>query len=445
MQKSSVKPSALLGALLRSVVLFLTLMSVFLGALILTQGDGRGWIAAAVTAAVGAIVVQLIRRQQRARRAPGWAWLSLVAAAILAGVVCIPTVSTSRVLPSPLRNVSTQHWTLSTGSVVAVYHYPAKTNSTRRSVPLLYLHGGPTRSISLQDHRFLATLASHGYNVYAYEQAGAGRSGMLAMSSYSIDRELADLNAVIERMHAGKVDVMGFSAGGSLLARAVADPATEAHLDKAIIAEPGPMDGPTAAMNGRLGKPNAARIAPPMGGPRSISEPRYAVAFGLMKLGILNPDNQLVPQAEALNAFTAADLGSDTASGYCAKDAKRIPVEDSADNFTFNVAASTQVQNSIRSAPSIAAKLAKSTTPAMLMMAECSAQVRGWETSIIREDPAITRVQYMPGVGHHMWNGLDQNNERAYEVINAFLNERTAPLPNYPTKADLSEFNNKRE
>jgi hypothetical protein len=146
-----------------------------------------------------------------------------------------------------------------------------------------------------------------------------------------------------------------------------------------------------------------------------------------------------------LNTFTAADLGSDTASGYCAKDAKRIPIEDSADNFTFNVAASTQVQNSIRTSPSIAPELSKSTTPAMLMMAECSAQVRGWETSIIREDPALSRVQYMPGVGHHMWNGLDGNNERACKVILAFLVSRPAPLANYPTKAALAEFNAKRQ
>ena len=25
-------------------------------------------------------------------------------------------------------------------------------------------------------------------------------------------------------------------------------------------------------------------------------------------------------------------------------------------------------------------------------------------------DPAIERTQYLPGVGHHMWNGLDDNN-----------------------------------
>jgi hypothetical protein len=73
----------------------------------------------------------------------------------------------------------------------------------------------------------------------------------------------------------------------------------------------------------------------------------------------------------------------------------------------------------------------------MLMIAECSAQVRQWETTVLADDPAIQRIQYMPGVGHHMWNGLDANNQRASAVITAFLQDKPAPLPNYPTRADI--------
>ncbi|MEV4190212.1 hypothetical protein [Streptomyces toxytricini] len=46
----------------------------------------------------------------------------------------------------------------------------------------------------------------------------------------------------------------------------------------------------------------------------------------------------------------------------------------------------------------------------------------------------------MPGVGHHMWNGLDGNDERAAAVISAFLQDEPAPLPNYPTRKDVSAF-----
>jgi hypothetical protein len=65
------------------------------------------------------------------------------------------------------------------------------------------------------------------------------------------------------------------------------------------------------------------------------------------------------------------------------------------------------------------------------VIAECSAQVRQWETTVLDDDPAIQRTQYMPGVGHHMWNGLDDNNTRAAAVIMAFLQDKPAPLPNF--------------
>jgi hypothetical protein len=90
--------------------------------------------------------------------------------------------------------------------------------------------------------------------------------------------------------------------------------------------------------------------------------------------------------------------------------------------------------------PTIAPRLRLSSTPAMLMIAQCSAQVRQWQTTILATDPAVQRTQYMPGVGHHMWNGLDDNDQRAADVITAFLENRPAPLPDYPTRADIPAF-----
>jgi hypothetical protein len=225
-----------------------------------------------------------------------------------------------------------------------------------------------------------------------------------------------------------------------VLTRALADPQIAAHLHRAIIAEPGPMDGPTARISGQPGRPSARGLAPATTGPRSTHVPRYAVAFGLMRMGLLAPGTALIGQAEGDNAFTAADLGSDIASGYCARDAYRIPTEDTAQTFSFSPAASLRVQQTVKDSPSIAARLRLSRIPAMLMLAECSAQIRQWGTTVLADDPAIQRTQYMPGVGHHMWNGLDDNNERAAAVVTAFLDDTPAPLPNYPTPADIPAF-----
>ncbi|MEU9921158.1 alpha/beta hydrolase [Streptomyces griseoluteus] len=296
------------------------------------------------------------------------------------------------------------------------------------------------RGIPELDHRFLRLLAGRGYDVYAYEQAGGGRSDLLPMGQYSISRSVSDLAAFVDHLGQGKVDILGFSSGGTVLTRALAEPSVAARLHRAVIAEPGPMDGPTARLTGHKGRASARGLAPAVTGPRSTRLPRYAVAFGLMRLGVLTPDTGLIGQVEGDNVFTAADLGSDTASAYCARDAHRIPIEDSRGNFSFSPAASLRVQQTVKDSPSIASRLRRSRTPAMLMIAECSSQVRQWETTVLANDRAIRRTQYMPGVGHHMWNGLGDNNDRAADVISAFLQDMPAPLPNHPTRQEIPAF-----
>ncbi|WP_269859240.1 alpha/beta fold hydrolase [Streptomyces sp. RPT161] len=439
MPPSAIRAVRFSGRLPSAAAAVVGLIAVFLTLIVLTDGAGSGLTAWAATLGA-AIVAALWRGRRRAWRARLVPFLPVAVAAALTASVCIPTVPTARRSPPALPFVATQHWSLATGSRVAVYHYPSANAGIRHPVPLVYLNGGPVRGISVLDHRFLQLLARQGYDVYAYEQAGGGRSDLLPMGQYTISRSVRDLGAFVDRLGKGRVDVLGFSSGAVILTRGLADPRVAAHVHRAIIAEPGPMDGPTARITGHEGRPSARGLAPAMTGPRSTQVPRYAVAFGLMKLGLLSPDSGLVGQAEGDNAFTAADLGSDTASGYCARDAHRIPVEDTARNFSFSPAASLRVQQTIMDSPSIAPQLRRSRTPAMLMIAECSSQVRQWETAVLADDPAIRRTQYMPAVGHHMWNGLDNNDQRALAAITAFLQDRPAPLPNYPTRGDIPAF-----
>lgn len=434
-----IRPVRSAGRLLLALAAIAVLVVLFLALIVLTDGAGSGFPAWLVTLGIAAAAALWWgrRRTWPARLVP---FVPVVVAAALAASVCIPTAPTARRYPPDLPFVATQHWSLATGSRVAVYHYPPANAGTRHPVPLVYLNGGPVRGISVLDHRFLQLLARQGYDVYAYEQAGGGRSDLLPMGQYTISRSVRDLGAFADRLGKGRVDILGFSAGAVVLTRALADPDVAARLHRAVIAEPGPMDGPTAHITGHKGRESARGLAPAMTGPRSTHTPRYAVAFGFMRLGLLTPDSGLIGQAEGGNAFTAADLGSDTASAYCARDAHRIPVEDTAQNFSFSPAASLRVQQTTKDSPSIAPQLRHSRTPAMLMIAECSSQVRQWATAILANDPAIQRTQYMPGVGHHMWNGLDDNNSRAAATITAFLQDKAAPLPNHPTRGEIPAF-----
>jgi pimeloyl-ACP methyl ester carboxylesterase len=436
---SAIRLTRFIGRLLLALAAVATLVVVFLALIALTDGTGSGFAAWLTTLGAGAVLAMWRgrRRTWPARLVP---FLPVVVAAALTVAVCIPTVPTARRYPPALPFVATQHWSLATGSRVAVYHYPPANSAARHPIPFVLLNGGPVRGISVLDHRFLQLLARQGYDVYAYEQAGGGRSDLLPMDQYTISRSVRDLAAFVDRLNKGKVDILGFSSGGVVLTRALADPSIAARLHRAIIAEPGPMDGPTAHITGRKGRKSARGLAPAMTGPRSTHVPRYAVAFGLMRLGLLTPDTGLIGQAEGDNALTAADLGGDTASAYCARDAHRIPAEDTAQNFSFSPAASLRIQQTVKDSPAIASRLRQSRTPAMLMIAECSSQVRQWATAVLADDPAIQRTQYMPGVGHHMWNSLDDNDDRAAAVITAFLQDKPAPLPNYPTRDEVLAF-----
>lgn len=439
MPTSVIRPVRLVGRLVLALAAIAGLVVLFLALIALTDGAGSGlpaWLTTLGVATAAALWWGR-RRNWPARLVP---FLPVVVAAALTATVCIPTVPTARRYPPALPFVATQHWSLATGSRVAVYHYPPANPGTRHPIPLVYLNGGPVRGISVLDHRFLQRLARQGYDVYTYEQAGGGRSDLLPMGQYTISRSVRDLAAFVDRLDKGKVDILGFSSGGVVLTRALAAPSVAARLHRAIIAEPGPMDGPTEHNAGHKGRKTARGVAPAMTGPRSTHVPRYGVAFGLMRLGLLTPDTGLIGQAEGDNAFTAADLGSDTASAYCARDAHRIPAEDTAQNFSFSPAASLRVQQTVKDSPSIAPMLRQSRTPAMLMIAECSSQARQWATAALANDPAIQRTQYMPGVGHHMWNGLDDNDDRAAAVITAFLQDKPAPLPNYPTRSEIPAF-----
>lgn len=439
MPPSVIRPLRLAGRLLAATAGVVGLVALFLALVVATDGAGSGSAAWSATVGIG-VVAAMWRGRRRSWRGRLVPFLPVLVATALTLSVCVPTVPTTRHHPPALSFVATEHMRLSTGSRVAVYHYPPTGNGSRQRAPLVYLNGGPVRGISVLDHRFLQRLAGQGYDVYAYEQAGGGRSDLLPMNQYSITRSVHDLGAFVDELGMGRADVLGFSSGAVVLTRALADPAIADHLRRAVIAEPGPMDGLTARMAGQKGRPSARDIAPAMTGPRSTRVPRYAVAFGLMRLGLLSPDNGLVGQAEGDNAFTAADLGSDTASAYCARDAHRIPVEDTAENFSFSAAASLRVQRTIQDSPSITPQLSRSRTPAMLMIAECSSQIRQWQTTLLADNPAVQRTQYMPGVGHHMWNGLGDNDQRAAAVITAFLQDEPAPLPDYPTRADIPAF-----
>ncbi|MGA8276311.1 MAG: proline iminopeptidase-family hydrolase [Thermoplasmata archaeon] len=89
---------------------------------------------------------------------------------------------------------------------------------------VLALHGGPGAThdylLSLND------LAAKGYRIVYYDQLGCGRSDLARrLTEYTVERDVADLEALRTRLGLGRVHLFGSSYGGMLaIAYALAHP-----------------------------------------------------------------------------------------------------------------------------------------------------------------------------------------------------------------------------
>lgn len=149
-------------------------------------------------------------------------------------------------------------WHLATGSQLAYVHL--RGHAPARKAPVVVLHGGPGISTMADDVEFFRPLTRLGYDVYIYDQLGAGRSSRLDdPTGYTIDRDVADLEQVRRTIGASRMVLIGHSYGGALAAHYLA-----VHPDrvtKLVLASPGPLDpDDTSGDRARVGLAVGAQI-----------------------------------------------------------------------------------------------------------------------------------------------------------------------------------------
>ncbi|WP_433472436.1 alpha/beta fold hydrolase [Spirillospora sp. CA-142024] len=107
---------------------------------------------------------------------------------------------------------------------------------------MVRLHGGPGTPGAGPDD-LDRELAGHGFDVYTYDQLGAGRSQRLAdPTGYTVARQVADLEAIRRRLGAPKLILVGSSWGATLAASYMA--AHPGHVAKAVFTSPGALWAP---------------------------------------------------------------------------------------------------------------------------------------------------------------------------------------------------------
>jgi proline iminopeptidase len=135
-----------------------------------------------------------------------------------------------------------QSWTLPTGSVIAYQHVAAI--QPAREAPVVFLHGGPgafTVDHESTSEAFFHALSNDHFDVYLYDQVGSGRSARLAdPRQYSVDRAVADLEAIRQLLRAEKMILVGDSWGATLAASYMAE--HPGRCAKVIFTSPGAIE-----------------------------------------------------------------------------------------------------------------------------------------------------------------------------------------------------------
>lgn len=411
----------------------------FLAVVLATNGALGGVPAAAASALVASLAWwALTRRTPRARTRLILAAPAVVVA-LLAAYVCIPVASTHRTYPPPSPLAATQFWDLPTGSRIAFWHLPARLGTPRRSAPIVFVHGGPGGYAGEHNRRFLAGFTESGYDVWVYDQAGGGSSGLLPERDYSHERNVADLAAVLDEIGAPQVLLITQSYGALIAASALADPHLRSRIAKVAFVEPGAYD--YTVMN-RFTEAEFYGGAKPNGGARVqtgsvLLQPRIL-------LGALLPvGNRFLGQEEATNAY-APELRAQRLGSICLDNFDRV---DAAEAFPvgLNLKANLAINNrGMAEGRSLREPLASSTVPIMVMLGECSYVGRPLQTALITDYPVVDRVQYMRGVGHAVWDGLDDHDPVARRALLEFFDGVPPTIPDYPTRAEVADFLHRR-
>lgn len=193
-----------------------------------------GALVTAVTALAGT------RRALRAQPAPRRTALTAVTtgALLLVGTIALLTPLVPTQTPRvPVDGAA--FWRLDTGSRLAYIHLPATTPV--RPVPVVVLHGGPAIPDTAANVAAFGPLTRIGFDVYFYDQLGAGRSARLAdPAGYGLDRDVDDLDAVRRTLGVDMMILIGHSYGGALAAHYLATHPD--HVQQMVLLSPGPLD-----------------------------------------------------------------------------------------------------------------------------------------------------------------------------------------------------------
>jgi proline iminopeptidase len=392
----------------------LVLVSVYAG----NRGVGAAAGAIALVLVTGGLSRLGARGATRSSRTRRWlpgvvTGLSLAGVGTMVGLVVFAQAAPPTAFPV---TVAWEHWELSTGSRIAYAHTPAQ--GTARPTPVILVHGGPGAPEAGVD-LIAPALADAGFDVYRYHQIGAGLSERLEdVSEYTVNRHVADLEAIRQEIGANRMILIGESWGGTLIAHYLA-----AHPDRvaqAVVSSPGSIWAPAFADTNGL-TDSARRDQRQVIG----RYPRFMLAHIL--LGTMGPDtaHTLFP-SRAMDGQFEELVGSLDLWGGCSMDQhpNGQPVHDKQAGVGFWANAVTTFD--VQHVPDPRPELRSVATPLLVLRSECD--YRAWDATREYRDLFPNAVMItIEGAGHVI---PEDKPDLYQEAVISFLLDQ--PLPRQP-------------
>lgn len=343
-----------------------------------------------------------------------YALLVLLVVAIMANQTIFTPIKTIATGPQPRSD--TRYWRLSTGSHLAYTHFPAV--GAAQPAPVVYLHGGPAVPIRAANYDFYRQLTEDGYDVYLYDQVGSGLSTHLPdIREYTLERHVADLEAIRQQLGAAQLTLAGASWGAVLAAHYMA--AYRDHVAAVVFISPGVL-GDRSKLRYDYSRTASASDD-------SIILPRLRMIVAGM-LARINPAaaQQLAAQAEMNSLYdgfiTSSSLEYQShCKGYQPETA--VVTRSGGGNYYANLLTLRSLKRAADPRP----KLQSNQTPALVLRGECD--YIPWEAtySYKRTLPNATLL-LIPMAGHAL---IGAQPALALSAIRAFLTGETLPLPAY--------------
>ncbi len=341
---------------------------------------------------------------------PRWRWsvvggAAAVLSALIGGALLWPTRTI--LVPAPAGVAWVR---LPSGVRLAYLRLPAAHPAHRTKV--IFVHGGPGLADMTGDARYLRRLAADGYDVYLFDQLGAGQSSRLANpDDYTLARGVADLELFRRAIHARHVDLIAYSWGARLVDAYLVKHAE--HVDKVVFVSPdavaGEVTDPTDLWR-RLDGTNRRALL------RQALMPRAMLALLLVQV---NPRAAHAFAGDAeMDAWFRGVIAAGEPAFYC-----RPPPAVSGGHPGFYVLAMLTGRRAWRGVdPHVA--LRRLRTPVLILKGQCD--FLSWASAIdYRDTFANSRLIYVPGAGHRLF----AERPRAFAtIVAAFFAGQALPM-----------------